>query len=547
MAKIIGYTTGGVALYDAGGGIQTADPTRAVDTATETPITPAAPVAPTPVAPVVAPAPVAATPVATTPVAPTPTPPPTYTVQPGDSLNAVAKRLGVQATDISGYRSGDPNVIYPKEVLTIQPRQTQPITKSTTTDTTDTTEPIAPVDTSPDEQALAYLTKQYGLSFSSGDFANNPQKSIKDLVSEVMTATGLPDVKTRITDITSEIEKLNNQRDAEIADINDNPWLSESKRSALIGKITTAYENKTNNKVNTLKLLQDTYDSARQEAQFAATAAINLYDRQGTFDQNKLEFLITQTEKRIEARNKLQEPKLGPTSVQEYEYAVKQGYKGTFNQYQNEDANRKAKALGGGLTPAQINTTVNSIAGAFDNEPTVKEYNTVKKQISTYNSLGNTATDDILRVYAFAKVADPSSAVKEGEYASIEKYSQALLSRAGLKVNRVFSATGILTPEARTAMGTTLQKGLDSSKVTYDQVSSEYQRQIDDAYAGKARTITDYTPPNQNTSGDLDYTISLHKGDYKTRELLIDALVGSTGLDKQMIANRVYFLIPDTK
>ena len=50
MAKIIGYTTGGVALYDAGGGIQTADPTRAVDTATETPITPAAPVAPTPVA-----------------------------------------------------------------------------------------------------------------------------------------------------------------------------------------------------------------------------------------------------------------------------------------------------------------------------------------------------------------------------------------------------------------------------------------------------------------------------------------------------------------
>lgn len=35
-----------------------------------------------------------------------------------------------------------------------------------------------------------------------------------------------------------------------------------------------------------------------------------------------------------------------PASAQEYEYAKKQGYTGTFQQYQNEDANRKAKATG---------------------------------------------------------------------------------------------------------------------------------------------------------------------------------------------------------
>lgn len=35
-----------------------------------------------------------------------------------------------------------------------------------------------------------------------------------------------------------------------------------------------------------------------------------------------------------------------PASAQEYEYAKKQGYKGTYEQYQNEDANRKAKAAG---------------------------------------------------------------------------------------------------------------------------------------------------------------------------------------------------------
>lgn len=37
-----------------------------------------------------------------------------------------------------------------------------------------------------------------------------------------------------------------------------------------------------------------------------------------------------------------------PNSALEYEYAVKQGYKGDFNKYQNDDANRKAKANGGG-------------------------------------------------------------------------------------------------------------------------------------------------------------------------------------------------------
>lgn len=36
-----------------------------------------------------------------------------------------------------------------------------------------------------------------------------------------------------------------------------------------------------------------------------------------------------------------------PSSAQEYEYAVKQGYKGSYEQYQTADANRKFKASGG--------------------------------------------------------------------------------------------------------------------------------------------------------------------------------------------------------
>ena len=43
----------------------------------------------------------------------------TYTVQAGDTLSGIAAKLGVSTSAISGYRSGNPNLIYPGEVLTI--------------------------------------------------------------------------------------------------------------------------------------------------------------------------------------------------------------------------------------------------------------------------------------------------------------------------------------------------------------------------------------------------------------------------------------------
>lgn len=41
-----------------------------------------------------------------------------YRVKPGDTLSSIAARLGVNTSQIRGYRSGNPNLIYPGEVLT---------------------------------------------------------------------------------------------------------------------------------------------------------------------------------------------------------------------------------------------------------------------------------------------------------------------------------------------------------------------------------------------------------------------------------------------
>lgn len=67
------------------------------------------------------PAPAPAKP-APAPAKPAPAPKPagrTYTVQAGDTLSGIAAKLGVSTGAISGYRSGNPNLIYPGEVLKI--------------------------------------------------------------------------------------------------------------------------------------------------------------------------------------------------------------------------------------------------------------------------------------------------------------------------------------------------------------------------------------------------------------------------------------------
>lgn len=63
------------------------------------------------------------------PAKPAPAPKPagrTYTVQAGDTLSGIAAKLGVSTSAISGYRSGNPNLIYPGEVLKINGGNTAP-------------------------------------------------------------------------------------------------------------------------------------------------------------------------------------------------------------------------------------------------------------------------------------------------------------------------------------------------------------------------------------------------------------------------------------
>ena len=176
--------------------------------------------------------------------------------------------------------------------------------------------------------------------------------------------------------------------------------------------------------------------------------------------------------------------------------------------------------------PPATQTRIQTIAGQFDNEQAVKSYQVTAEAIDAFNSAGNSPTDDISRIYAFAKVMDPNSAVREGEYKTIQDYSAALFERTGKRIQRVFDNSGFLTEEARNFMKDTLQNRLNSSKKAYDNIHSEYGRRINKVSGGTDGTeyITDYSRAFSESSAPQQTADIKVKAIYASRPELKDTI-----------------------
>lgn len=147
-------------------------------------------------------------------------------------------------------------------------------------------------------QTKDFLSQTYGINVGNIGMAfSDPVSSIKTIIKDVMVSLGLPDVKTQIEAVGKEKKELEDAQAEEIMKVDENPWLSEGLRIRKTAAIKTKYESRINNKINELKLYQDMYDDARQEAQFAANLGVNMYQDQRDFLQGQLEFIINAAEK----------------------------------------------------------------------------------------------------------------------------------------------------------------------------------------------------------------------------------------------------------
>lgn len=173
--------------------------------------------------------------------------------------------------------------------------------------------------------------------------------------------------------------------------------------------------------------------------------------------------------------------------------------------------NPNSSSVGQGSALASVDkdlrTSVMQTVNRFDGHPAVENFQTVQEGKNFVDSLDvNTKNpaDDQALIYAFAKVMDPNSVVREGEYATVQKYAQSWADSYGFDIARIFSNTQFLTPEARQNMKDTVGTRYSSSKQSYDQVRNATISTID-SIAGKkvgGLILQDYVTPGTTQNDD---------------------------------------------
>ena len=176
-----------------------------------------------------------------------------------------------------------------------------------------------------------------------------------------------------------------------------------------------------------------------------------------------------------------------------------------FNAYQTQDANRKAianAAAGGGIDWKTANY-ITGVDNNFSASPIVKQFNEVQNKYASVKGIidaGVGGPGDLSLVFEFMKALDPTSVVRESEYAAAAKSGNLFLGTLA-RFNGYFKATGgFLPPSVKTAF-------LDIIQTKFNVIQSQYTNLRNE----KARLIQQTTgiPDASNYLTDYNFNISI--------------------------------------
>lgn len=238
------------------------------------------------------------------------------------------------------------------------------------------------------------------------------------------------------------------------------------------------------------------YDTAKK-AEDAAQAEIDLKAKKSEADISKIEADIAKG-KIIELSEggMLYNTETGETFKNPKTFAPKEGGSG----------GGVSEQLYAGLS-TPTSTAIRGVVGAYKTEPLIQNFGTIQDGYNFASSLADTTknpADDQALIYSLAKALDPGSVVREGEYATAQKYAQSWVKAYGKGVTQALFGTGFLSEEARKNIKSTIKQKYTSSKKSYDQVNGQYVQRINNL-TGRAdgdKFLTDYvTPENQSGGG----------------------------------------------
>lgn len=185
---------------------------------------------------------------------------------------------------------------------------------------------------------------------------------------------------------------------------------------------------------------------------------------------------------------------------------------GTFSKPNVPTSEGSEEQLYSGLSSPTA-TAVRSKVSSFKSEPVVANYNVVNEGYNFVKSLSsdtNNPADDQAFIYSFAKIMDPNSVVREGEYATVQKYAQSWADTFGFDVKRIFSNEKFLTKEAIDNMKATLLSKYQASEKNYNNVYKQYTDNINNLTGRNdgEKFLVDYSQAFKEKMTPEDYVLS---------------------------------------
>ena len=405
------------------------------------------------------------------------------TGQPSDfaSRSALASQLG-----ITGYRGSSSQNIDMLNRLRSNPAGISTPTQSQTNGGANQASPNAgnplPVDPPPE---TATVIGQHGFTpeIIQGQSNKSPFNAFVDAYKALYQDMGLTSVKQEYENLTKQYKELEDKKNDEIADINDDPWLTEGVRVSRIRKVESRYEGKTSNLTGQMKNMESIYDRGLEEAKFVAGQAMQASHNQDVLDQQWAMKAMELAQKDAEASEKH-----SPVYI-EYQDAVDSGYKGTFSQYQTEDANRKiqiGKAGANGLTSYQGVQVFDSIVGKYNASPLIQAADrtpVLKDSINAIRKDPNNAALQLNLSYAYIQALDTyQSAVREGELSLVNSIDSKI-GQLGNSVQQIQNGQ-IVRPDVALQIATAAEGIVNTINSAAKSKANSFQSQADVAGVG---------------------------------------------------------------
>lgn len=157
--------------------------------------------------------------------------------------------------------------------------------------------------------------------------------------------------------------------------------------------------------------------------------------------------------KTLDSKSTSVSDKYGTGTIGEYNFAKENGYKGTFIDYQNEDANRKKSIAKAGATQyggydTQQTKAIDQINATIAKNPTYIKYGSMQTYANNIDAAlsQGSGTGDIAAINQFQKVIDEGAVTRDQDVKLIQS-SQSLMNTLKTKINKLAKGDQLSTQQ----------------------------------------------------------------------------------------------------